>query len=110
MSGHGLGWFAVDWRQMWEKKQQRTGGVIWVSLTWGETSQSKQRGPLSEASRDPHPSHVSSLWRLPTAKKTVILGVIQRTCGSRLGLYLDSLFFFIKTLLHLHEGNHLKKL
>lgn len=69
MSGHGLGWFAVDWRQMWEKKQQRTGGVIWVSLTWGETSQSKQRGPLSEASRDPRPSHVSSLWRLPTAKK-----------------------------------------
>lgn len=28
------------------------GGVIWVKLTWGETSKSKQRGPL-RASRDP---------------------------------------------------------
>lgn len=51
MSGHGLGWFAVNWRQMWERKQCM-GGVIWVNLTWGETSKSKQRGPL-RASSDP---------------------------------------------------------
>lgn len=68
MSGHGLAWFAADWRQMCGRGKQCMGGVIWVRLTWGETGKSKHRGPL-RSSTGPSSwrplSHSSSLWLLP---------------------------------------------
>lgn len=74
-----------------DKSIQTEGSSLW-SIAW------------------PSPESCFVTVASPNGKKTGILGVIQRTCGSRLGLYLDSLCFFIKTLLRLHEGNHLKKL
>lgn len=65
MSGHGLAWFAVNWRQMWGRKQPM-GGVIWVNLTWGETSKYKHRGPL-RASRDRYVLAAIVSWLLNMA-------------------------------------------